>query len=97
MTTKEINEYLWRAFSIDMKPMKVAGDYIGTQILFDCAVVVWHFAKERRLEIIAITPAPYAEKSIYEVEKILEQKLTECEHVANVRRCAHTKIDVWFK
>lgn len=97
MTTKEINEYLLRAFSIDMKPMKVAGDYIGTQILFDWAVVVWHFAKERRLEIIAITPAPYAEKSIYEVEKMLEQKLAECEQVANVRRCAHTKIDVWFK
>ena len=97
MTTKEINDYLWRTFAIDMKPMKEDGDYIGTQILFDWAVIVWHNAKDKKLEIMIRTPAPYAEKSIYEIEKMLEQKFAECEQVSQVKRLAHERIDVWFK
>ena len=97
MTTKEINEYLWSTFAIDMQAMKAEGDYIGTRILFDWAVIVWHNAKDKKLELIIKTPAPYAETSLEEVEKMLEQKLAKCEQVSQVRRLAHEKIDVWFK
>ena len=97
MTIKEINEYLWQTFAIDMKPMKEAGDYIGTRILFDWAVIVWFNTAYKKLELMIRTPAPYAEKSLEEVEKMLEQKLAKCEQVSQVRRLAHERIDIWFK
>ena len=97
MTTKEINEYLWRTFAINMQAMAEEGDYIGTRILFDWCVFVWHNTKDKKIELMIRTPAPYAEKSIYEIEKMLEQKFAECEQVAQVKRLAHERIDIWFK
>ena len=97
MTIKEINEYLWQTFAIDMQAMKEEGDYIGTRILFDRAVIVWFNTAYKKLELMIRTPAPYAEKSLEEVEKMLEQKLAKCEQVSQVRRLAHERIDIWFK
>lgn len=97
MTTKEINEYLWGTFAIDMQAMKVEGDYIGTRILFDWCVFVWFNTAYKKLELMIRTPAPYAEKSREEVEKMLEQKFAECEQVTQVKRLAHERIDIWFK
>lgn len=97
MTIKEINEYLWSTFAIDMQAMKQGGDYIGTRILFDWCVFVWFNTEYKKLELMIRTPAPYAEKSRSEIEKMLEQKFAECEQVAQVKRLAHERIDIWFK